>query len=638
PPETVEIIYRKATEISQHIGSSQITSLHMLMAVSRIASSSACRVLEKVGIPPANLRTMSLNALMNPKPNSITKMNAIAESTDHAVTFTGNPAVTTDIPIDDEEEDEIEEGIRRTESVEDTFAAVKEFPGEQAGRLSRFYLDPDEYPHLNSLGRNLTMQAEQGLLDPVIGREKEITLIMDILNKRRSNNPCLIGEAGVGKTAIVEGLALEIAKGDVNEGLSDRLIVSVSVSDLVAGTHLRGSFAERLSGLKEEVRRASGKVLIFIDEIHTLIGAGTGDGALDAAQDLKASLARGEFPCIGATTPKEYRKYIESDSALERRFQPVIVNEPNRDETISIIKGLLEYYSDFHGVEYSEDAINAAVNLSTRYITDRCQPDKAITLIDSAGGRVKREKRGLVGAEDVAHVVSMMTDIPLERLILRDSEHLLKMEDFFSKRIIGQKQCVRKICEVIRRNHAGFRDKRPLGSFLFIGAPGSGKTETVRVLADFLFGSREAVLRINMSEYTEKHSISRLIGPPPGYVGFEEGGLLSDSLFKRPYQIVLFSEIEHANQDVLNILLQIFDEGRITDSKGKKIDFRNTIIVLTTGIGQAILLEHKTKGIGFDFVQAAGDGDEKAREAIEKRVVAETAGRISSELMNRIEE
>src|SRR5918993_2180593 len=505
-------------------------------------------------------------------------------------------------------------------------------------------------PTVDALGINLTEAARADKLDPVIGREKEIERVIQILSRRTKNNPALIGEPGVGKTAIAEGLAHRIVSGDVPETLADKRVLTLDIGSLVAGTKYRGEFEERLKKIIEELRASSDSVL-FIDELHTLVGAGAAEGAIDAANILKPPLARGELQCIGATTLDEYRKYIERDAALERRFQPVMVEEPTLEQTIEILKGIRERYEQHHKVTITDDAIKAAADLSIRYITDRHLPDKAIDLIDEAASRVRlrhasappalreaqkdldrvtKEKEAAindqdyevaanlrdaeatakekvdelraewqaqgsgaqptVGEEDIAQVVAMWTGIPVTRIAQEESERLLHMEDALHDRVIGQQEAIETISKAVRRARAGLKDpKRPIGSFIFMGPTGVGKTELAKAVADFMFGSEDALIKIDMSEFMERHNVSRLVGAPPGYVGFEEGGQLTEAVRRKSYSVILLDEIEKAHPEAFNMLLQIMEDGNLADAKGRKVDFRNTIIIMTSNVGEVAI-------------------------------------------------
>jgi len=445
-------------------------------------------------------------------------------------------------------------------------------------------LDPKQFPWLAGLGRNLTALAARKALDPVIGREREVDEVIDVLGKRRTNNPCLLGEPGVGKTAVVEGVAQALLGS--RSALGEKVIVEIDMASVVSGTQLRGSFSEKLNAIKEEVKRANGRVVIFIDEIHTLVGAGsTGEGPQDAANELKAALARGEFPCIGATTHDEWRKFVGGDPALERRFTPVMVNEPSVAETTEILRGIADRYARHHGLTYEDDALSTASLLAARYVSDRFLPDKAISIVDLAGSRGAREGKTRVASADVAKVVAKLAGIPEERLLMKDTERLLRLEQELGAKVIGHGGTIARVAQVVRRNYAGFGSRRPMGSFLFLGPTGVGKTELAKGLAEVLFGSADALVRVDMSELAESHGVAKLVGAPPGYVGYGEGGQLTEPVRRRPSSVVLLDEIEKAHRDVLLLLLQVLDEGRLTDSRGRHIDFSNTVVVLTTNLG-----------------------------------------------------
>jgi ATP-dependent Clp protease ATP-binding subunit ClpC len=547
-------------------------------------------------------------------------------------------------------------------------------------------------PALDSFGRDLTELARQGKLDPVIGREKEIERAIQILSRRTKNNPVLLGEAGVGKTAIVEGFAQRVIEGNVPELLADRRIVVLDLAMMVAGTKYRGQFEERIKAVMNEVRRAKNTIL-FIDELHTLVGAGGAEGAIDASNVLKPALARGEIQCIGATTLDEYRKYIEKDSALDRRFQVVMVEPSTKAETVEILKGLRDRYEQHHRVQITDDALAASVELSSRYITGRCLPDKAIDVIDEAGARVRlkamtrppdlkeidaevetlnkdkeeavanqdfekaaalrdqadklkkkkqsitrdwreksREADGVVDEEVIAEVVSKMTGIPLTRMTTEDSMRLMQMEAELHKRVISQEEAIKSISKAVRRSRSGLKDpKRPTGCFIFAGPTGVGKTLLAKALAEFMFGDDEALIQIDMSEYMEKHNVSRLIGAPPGYVGFEEGGQLTEKIRRRPYAVVLLDEIEKAHPDVFNMLLQVMEEGRLTDSFGRNVDFRNAIVIMTTNAG-AEAIKNET---AFGFQKP---DDDASYENMKQRVTERIEKVFRPEFLNRVDD
>jgi len=547
-------------------------------------------------------------------------------------------------------------------------------------------------PALDSFGRDLTQLAREGKLDPVIGREREIQRLTQVLSRRTKNNPVLLGEAGVGKTAIVEGFAQALVSGNVPEILRDRRIVVLDLALMVAGTKYRGQFEERIKAVMNEVRKAK-KVILFIDELHTLVGAGGAEGAIDASNVLKPALSRGEIQCIGATTLDEYRKYVEKDGALERRFQTIMVDPPSKEETLGILKGLRDRYEAHHRVRYTDEALSLAVELSSRYISGRYLPDKAIDVMDEAGARVRmaattkppdlkameeeierlnaekelavasqdferaarlrdqaqklratvqatmrqwREKveeaEGIVDAEVIAEVVSSMTGIPLTRLESEEAERLLRMEEEIHKRVVSQEEAIRAIAKAVRRSRSGLKDpRRPVGCFIFLGPTGVGKTLLARALAEFMFGEEDALIQIDMSEYMEKHNVSRLIGAPPGYVGYEEGGQLTEKIRRRPYAVVLLDEIEKAHPDVFNMLLQIMEEGRLTDSFGRHVDFKNVILIMTSNIGADMI---KNQG-GMGFVKATG---EETYEQMKERLMAVVERRFRPEFLNRLDD
>lgn len=548
-------------------------------------------------------------------------------------------------------------------------------------------------PTLNQYSRDLTELAKEGKLDPVIGREEEIQRVIQILSRRTKNNPCLIGEPGVGKTAIAEGLAIKIIDGNVPDTIQNKRVLTLDLSGMVAGSKYRGEFEERIKRVLMEVKN-DGKVLLFLDELHTIIGAGGAEGAIDASNILKPSLARGEIQLIGATTIDEYRKYIEKDAALERRFQPVMVEEPSEEETIQILKGLRERYEKHHGVKIADDALAAAVKMSSRYLNDRFLPDKAIDLIDEASSRVrlgiysapkelkeieeelnkleqdkeaaisseayekageikkkqlkKEEKKNkillkwekekssvklLVDENQIAEIVSNWTKIPVKKLEQEEAERLRNLEGILHERVVGQEEAVTAVSKAIRRGRVGLKDpKRPIGSFLFLGPTGVGKTELSKALAEAMFGSENTIIRVDMSEYMEKHSVSKLIGSPPGYVGYEEGGQLSEKVRRNPYSVILFDEIEKAHPDVFNILLQVLDDGHITDAQGRKINFKNTILIMTSNAGAENIISPKK--LGF----TTAENEKENYQQMKENVMGEVKHIFKPEFLNRIDE
>jgi len=554
--------------------------------------------------------------------------------------------------------------------------------------------DPQEKTKmLNQYGRDLTAQAREGLLDPILGREKEIDRIIQILSRRTKNNPCLIGESGVGKTAIVEGLAQRIADGTVPSSVQNKRVVTLDLASIVAGSKYRGEFEERIKRVLKEVMD-NGSIMLFIDEMHTIIGAGGAEGAIDASNILKPSLARGEIQLIGATTLEEYRKYVEKDAALERRFQPVVVEEPTEGETFEILHGLRPYYEEHHSIKIIDEAMWAAIKMSTRYVNDRFLPDKAIDLLDEACSRVRlrgykvpknidmveialeelvaqkeqaikigdiekaraigdeqkqvsdkltklrtkfnkecSQKDLEVGEQDIAEVIAAWTKIPVQRLGEAETERLLKLEKILHERVIGQEEAVTAVAKAVKRGRVGLKSpNRPVGSFLFLGPTGVGKTELSKTLAEAVFGSEAAMIRIDMSEYMEKHSVSKLIGSPPGYVGYEDAGHLSEKVRRNPHSVVLFDEIEKAHPDVFNILLQVLDDGHITDSRGRKIHFKNTVIIMTSNIGAKAIIEPKTLGFGSTINEA------ETYKIMKNNVLDEVKKTFKPEFINRIDE
>ncbi len=553
-------------------------------------------------------------------------------------------------------------------------------------------------PTLDEFGRDLTKLARENKLDPVIGREREIERVIQVLSRRTKNNPALIGEPGVGKTAITEGLAQRIVRGDVPEVLRNKRVVQLDLAALVAGTKYRGEFEERMKKVMEEIRKAQGEVVLFVDELHTLVGAGAAEGAIDASNILKPALARGELQCIGATTLDEYRKYVERDAALERRFAPILVSEPTVEQAVEILRGLRERYEAHHGVKISEEALAAAATLADKYISDRFLPDKAIDLMDEAASKIRlqasflpqevrqamekaerarREKEEAikgqdferaaalrdkekvlrqkleelesswktekgrdittVTADDIADIVSSWTGIPVTRLVEEETEKLLRMEDALHKRIVGQEEAVQAVSRAVRRARAGLKDaRRPIGSFIFLGPTGVGKTELTLALAELLFGDENAVVRIDMSEYTERHTVSRLVGAPPGYVGYEEGGQLTEQVRRRPYSVVLLDEIEKAHPEIFNVLLQILEDGRLTDAQGRTVDFKNCVVIMTSNVGAPQI--QREGGLGFRAVANEELDAQRTYERMKAHVMEELRRTFRPEFLNRVDE
>ena len=696
-----------AQEEAQRLGNNYIGTEHLLLGIISEGESVAAKVLENLGI-------------------NLQKVRGEVE----AIVGKGNPASQQEMVFTPRAKRVIELAFEEARALAHNYIGtehlllglVREGEGVAARVLSNLGVDPAKIrseitkllgvetsvtpakertktPTLDSYGRDLTELARENKLDPVIGRAAEIERVIQILSRRTKNNPALIGEPGVGKTAIVEGLAQRILKAEVPDLLRDKRVIALDLAGLVAGTKYRGEFEERLKRVMEEIRSASGEIVLFVDELHTIVGAGAAEGAIDASNILKPALARGELQCIGATTLDEYRKYIEKDSALERRFQPIQVGEPTPEEAIEILRGLRDRYEAHHKVQITDEALVASVKLADRYISDRFLPDKAIDVMDEAASRVRlaatlppaelrdvenelrklrqekeavikaqeyekaaqlrereaeiqkrretlekewserktnlRDKVNKVTEEDIAYIVSIWTKIPVSKLAAEESAKLIGMEDALAKRVIGQPEPIKALTRAIRRARAGLKDpKRPIGSFLFLGPTGVGKTELARALAEFLFDDEDSMVRIDMSEYMEKFAVSRLVGAPPGYVGFEEGGQLTEAVRRKPYSVILLDEIEKAHPDVFNMLLQVLEDGRLTDSQGRKVDFKNAVIVMTSNIG---LIGGDSDKVGFR--QNREDGGKQARyERMKKKVLDDVKKVFKPEFVNRLDE
>ena len=639
PRRTIHRVKERAREIASGAGCQEVDCLHVLIAITRLRDAFAYRLLQRTGTSLTALRNVAVSyvtgnlprryrALPRPERNNATT-SAIAPRADES------PAASTAT---------VSKSVETAATFAEPAAGAAATPApapapvrpRAAPAVSALMTPPrleEIAPALASCGVDLTERARLNLLDMAIGRDRELEALIDVLGKRRANNPMLVGPPGVGKTAIVEGLAVKIAcdSEDVAH-LRDCIVVALDTGALVAGTSLRGAFSERLGAIKAEVAAANRGIIVFIDELHTLVGAGiSGEGPQDAANELKTALARGEFSCIGATTADEYKRYIERDAALERRFTPIYVEEPSPDDAVLILEGSIAPYAEHHGLDFSLEAIHAAVHLSHRFVTERRLPDKAFAILDLAGSRARRRVSPRVELSDVARVVHDWTGVPLERLTQTDTERFANAESRIASKLVGHANVVAAVARTIRRGYAGLNKTRPMGSFLFLGPSGVGKTELVKVLAEYLFGRRDAVVRFDMSELSEKHAVARLLGAQPGYIGFEEGGQLTEALRKRPFQIVLFDEIEKAHPDVLNVLLQILDEGHLTDARGRRVSFSNTLVVLTSNLGAAETAWSRP-GIGFGSAADAG------HDALERTILAAAQQSMRAELWGRLDE
>jgi ATP-dependent Clp protease ATP-binding subunit ClpC len=698
-----------AQEEAQRLGNNYIGTEHILLGIISEGESLAAKVLETLGVNLSKVR-QEVEAIVGRG----------GQTVQQEMVFT--PRAKRVIELAFEEARQLNHNYIGTEHL--LLGLIREGEGVAARVLTNLGVDPakvrvqttsllgaegqppapkgkSKTPTLDAYGRDLTTLARENKLDPVIGRASEIERVIQILSRRTKNNPALIGEPGVGKTAIAEGLAQRVIKAEVPEPLRDKRVITLDLAGLVAGTKYRGEFEERMKRVMDEIRGAAGEIILFIDELHTLVGAGAAEGAIDASNIIKPALARGELQCIGATTLNEFRKYIEKDSALERRFQPVMVGEPSVDETVEILKGLRDRYEAHHKVVITDEALVAAAKLGDRYISDRFLPDKAVDLIDEAASRVrlqatlppqeirdveaeirrvKQEKDSVVKSqeferaaqirdreeklrlekqrleqewaekkkadadkvikvteEDVAHIVSSWTKIPVARLAQAESTKLLGMADQLHKRIVGQDAAVNVVTRAIRRSRAGLKNpKRPIGSFIFLGPTGVGKTEVARSLAEYLFDDGESMIRIDMSEYMEKYAVSRLVGAPPGYVGYEEGGQLTEAVRRRPYAVVLLDEIEKAHPDVFNLLLQVLEDGRLTDSQGRIVDFKNVVIIMTSNVGATGMTT--TNDIGFRPTKDTGVTDEQVYDKMRNRVMEEVKHTFRPEFINRVDE
>ena len=704
-----DIVIKEANRVARKLGQNFVGSEHFIVALASVADTTAYSILNENGLDIVKIidalkytlepggvvtgerdkYTMSARRILDDSQYEARRLNSQEVGTEHILLALIKETDCVAVKL------MASENVNIQKVYTDILLAC----GSDANTAKREYAalkksrnkSKTSTPTLDQYSRDLTQEARMGNMDPVIGRTKEIERVMQILSRRMKNNPCMVGEPGVGKTAVVEGIAYLIAHDEVPDTVKGKRLLSLDLSSMVAGSKYRGEFEDRIKNVIGEVI-SDGNIILFVDELHTLIGAGGAEGAIDASNILKPSLSRGEIQMIGATTLNEYRKYIEKDAALERRFQPVYVDEPTRDEAVEILKGLRPCYEQHHNVDISDDAVEAAVDLSIRYITDRFLPDKAIDLMDEACSRKRLgfssdrhnyEKKKAVEAElttlnddlekalmagnieaaaevsarqkelakknarkqsssqrnitvqenDIADVVSVWTKIPVSKLTEKESKKLERLESELHKRVVGQEEAVTAVSRAIKRSRVGLKDpKRPMGSFLFLGPTGVGKTELSKALADIVFGSEDALIRVDMSEYMEKHSVSKMIGSPPGYVGFEEGGQLSEKVRTNPYSVVLFDEIEKAHSDVFNILLQVLDDGHITDSQGRKVDFKNTIIIMTSNTGAQGIVDPKQLG----FVTVSDET--KEHEKMKSNVMDELKRTFKPEFLNRIDD
>jgi ATP-dependent Clp protease ATP-binding subunit ClpC len=662
-PEVFQSLIDRAREIAQGTAATDARALHILLAITRQKGCAAYELLMRAGIAPHDLAREVLSYAVGPLPRRFIARDAdtedpaeprptsapprapVSSAPPRPISHppVSRPPLSAPAPAPSAPPPRPTSRVSTLESQPppdpqraSRIVAMKRMAEGLGEQPAPFALSPEEFPYLASLGRNLTELAAAGKMDPVIGRDREIDEALDVLGKRRSNNPVLVGEPGVGKTAVVEGVAQRLAAA-AGDAASRKILVEMDVAGLIAGTQLRGSLSEKLNGIKDEVRRAGGRIIVFIDEIHTLVGAGqTGEGAQDAANDLKAALARGEFPCIGATTFSEFQRYFAQDAALERRFVPIRIDEPKVPDAISVLRGVAPRYAQHHGVSFTDDVIGAAVTLSSRFIRDRCLPDKAIAVLDHVGSRVRREGRTEVTRDDVARVVARMAGVPEDRVLVNDADRILRLEEELGRRVIGHPEVVARVAHAVRRNFGGFSGQRPMASFIFLGPTGVGKTELARSLAEVVFGGPESLIRVDMSEYSEGHAVAKLVGAPPGYVGYSEGGQLTEAVRRKPASVVLLDEIEKAHQDSQELILQVLDEGHLTDGRGRRVDFTSTIVVLTSNLGADALVARVERPMGFGTPLAVSDSKVTTERAARALSAAREA--FPPELWNRIEE
>lgn len=683
-----ERVLHRAVELARKIGISDANAAHVLVAILSDTNSAGRRTLDRLSVDSARLRSQAWNIGLGRLGRHVTQRHSLQQSVNESssspTALRPKPQTGTTIPlfppgpdarprtsktpkgkamclpimperplaplrgaraesrppepksaaqavieVSDPEKPSVAAASAITEAGRTAGATARIQTKKRARVSERFELDPKRFPVLTHVGRNLTLEALQNQLVEVAGRGHEMDQTLDVLAKWQGNSPCLVGPSGVGKTSVVRGLALRIARHETTTSLDDRIIVEIPVSELIAGTGVRGALAQRLGSLRQEVKQAAGKVVIFFDEIHLLF---VGDAADESAGELKLALARGEFPCIGATTAEDYRRTIDADPALARRFTAIDVAEPPIEDARQILVACVKKLSLHHGVRYDERALARAIEWSVRYLPARSLPEKAISIADLAGARARRRAQSQVEAEQIAEVIAEMADIPVERLLESDGQRMLALERLIAERVVGHDAVIRRICNVLRRNAAGLGAGRPIGTFLLLGPTGVGKTETAKALAHALFHSETAMTRLDMAEYSESHAVAKLIGAPPGYIGHDAGGQLTEAVRKRPYQVVLLDEIEKAHHDVLQAFLGVFDEGRLTDSRGRTVDFRNTILLMTSNLGSEHTQAKPKRRVGFADLESSDSPDEGAA------VIASARAHLSPELYNRIDE
>jgi ATP-dependent Clp protease ATP-binding subunit ClpC len=630
-PEAVPSLLARAHAVAVRMGRTRASAEHLLVALLAEPRAAARRVVEQAGADVARLRTAAMHIGQGLSGRRVPEQMLAAEAPARPAPPQRRPATPVSLfklPPPKTKAPALEEPRSETPTPAAPTPVTIEPEAESAPPPDqRFDLDPERFPILTALGKNLTRAAARGELDPVVGRDDVIEQALDVLAKREGNNPCLVGVAGVGKTSVVRGIAQHIAESCDGSGLDDRVIVQIPIGELVAGTGVRGALAARLGAIKREVALARGRVVLFFDEIHQLF---MGDAAEEIASELKLALARGELPCIGATTLEEYQKAIGNDAALARRFTLVEVDEPSREDAYLVLEALRPKLEAHHVVGYETEALATAIAWSVRYLPGRALPDKAVSILDLAGARARRRSRRAVSSDTVAEIVAELADMPIERLLESDGDRMLRLEEILAERVVGHAEPIRRIARILRRNAAGLGSRRPIGTFLLLGPTGVGKTETAKAIAEALFHCESAMTRLDLSEFSEAHAVARLIGAPPGYIGHEAGGQLTEAVRRRPYQVILLDEIEKAHPDVLTAFLGVFDEGRMTDGRGRTVDFTNAVILMTSNLGSEETGASQRRRVGF------GGGDE--RSDLDARITQAARAALAPELYNRIDE